>query len=140
MNKVDQISLLHLMETGTISETKIKKTRQIELTSCVFATANNCEKIIESLLSRFVVLQVPEYTFGEFAQIAVFRLRKENVGPKLASIIVDKVWFELGSKDIRDVIKLGRLADNEQEISYIIRMMRQNQISSQKLILDSKQV
>ena len=50
MNGTDQTSLLHFMETGIISETKIKYTRRIVLTSRVFATANACEKIIELLL------------------------------------------------------------------------------------------
>jgi len=71
MGMTDQTALLHLMETGIISETKINKTRQMELTSWVFATANSCDKVIEPLLSRFVVLQVPEYTFEQFIEIAV---------------------------------------------------------------------
>ena len=79
MNNTDQTSLLHLMETGIISETKFSKTRQMELTSWVFATANSCEKIIEPLLSRFFVLEIPEYTFEEFTDIAVSRLTKEKV-------------------------------------------------------------
>ena len=41
MGTTDQTALLHLMETGIISETKINKTRQMELTSWVFATANS---------------------------------------------------------------------------------------------------
>ena len=53
MNRNDQNSLLHLMETGIISETKVNKTRQMELTSWVFAIANSCEKFSEPLLSRF---------------------------------------------------------------------------------------
>jgi len=51
----------------------------LELQSWVFATCNNTKKIIESLLSRFVVLGVPEYTFEEFVRIAVNRLGKENI-------------------------------------------------------------
>src|SRR6266498_3509374 len=63
MNGNDQASLLHLMETGIISETKVGKTRGMELSSWVFATCNNSEKILEPLLSRFIVLEIPEYTF-----------------------------------------------------------------------------
>jgi Holliday junction DNA helicase RuvB len=44
MSIADQTSLLHLMESGIISETKFNKTRQIELTCWVFATANSYEK------------------------------------------------------------------------------------------------
>ena len=96
----------------------------MELTSWVFATANTCEKIIEPLLSRFLVLEIPEYTFEEFTEIAVSRLTKEKVDKQVASVIAEKVWNELDSRDIRDVIKVGRLASNIQEVSSIVRMMK----------------
>jgi Holliday junction DNA helicase RuvB len=136
MSITDQTSLLHLMETGIISETKINKTRQMELTSWVFATANSCEKIIEPLLSRFLVLEIPEYTFEEFREIAVSRLAKENVDKYFAGTIAEKVWNELDSRDIRDVIKVARLARTAKEVSFIIRMMKRYSKSDKKLILD----
>src|SRR5437867_6363646 len=120
MSGNDQVSLLHLMETGLISETKVKKTRQLELVSRVFATANNCEKIIEPLLSRFLVLEVPDYTFEEFTNIAIKRLAHERVDRHIATIIAEKVWYELGSRDIRDVIKVGRLVNVTQSVSNVI--------------------
>ena len=124
MSGNDQVSLLHLMETGLISETKVRKTRQLELVSRVFATANNCEKIIEPLVSRFLVLQVPDYTFEEFKEIAIAKLEKENIDRHLAQIIIEKVWSH--SRDIRDAIKVGRLVRNEQEVSLLITMMKRN--------------
>jgi Holliday junction DNA helicase RuvB len=124
MNAFDQASLLHLMETGIISETKIKKTREMELTSWVFATANSVQKIIEPLLSRFVVLEIPEYTFDEFVQIATNRLTKEGKDKRTAVAIAHEVWSELGSKDIRDVMKIGRLVDNNLDILILIKMMK----------------
>jgi MoxR-like ATPase len=98
MSTTDQTALLHLMETGIISETKINKTREMELTSWVFATANSCEKIIKPLLSRFAILEMPEYTFEEFTEIAVIKLRQENVDVSTAKLIAEKVWNELGSR------------------------------------------
>jgi len=127
MNNTDQTSLLHLMEAGIISETKINKTRQTELTSWVFATANSCQKIMEPLLSRFLVLEIPEYTFEEFREIAVSRLAKENVDKYIASVIAEKVWNELDSKDIRDVVKVARLTETVEDIPFIIRMMNRRQ-------------
>jgi Holliday junction DNA helicase RuvB len=124
MNNADQTSLLHLMETGIISETKINKTRQMELNSWVFSTANSCEKIIKPLLSRFLVLEISAYTFEEFRDIAVSRLAKEKVDKSFASIIAEKVWNELGSRDARDVVKLGRLASSVEDVSLIIKMMK----------------
>jgi holliday junction DNA helicase RuvB len=126
MNGNDQVSLLHLMETGIISETKVKKTREMELTSWVFATCNNNENIIEPLLSRFLVLEVPEYTFEEFVCIAVSRLGKENFDIYTAAFIAKKVWHELGSKDVRDVIKVGRLANDSQAVSNVIEIIKKH--------------
>jgi ATP-dependent Lon protease len=85
----------------------------MELTSWVFATANSYEKIIQPLLSRFAIMEMPEYTFEEFTEIAVTRLTKEDVNETIARVIAQKVWNELGSKDIRDVIKVARLASKE---------------------------
>ena len=112
------------METGIISETKVKKTRQFELVSWVFASANNPERIIDPLLSRFIVLVVPEYTFEEFVRIAVSRLGKENFDIYTAAFIAKKVWHELGSKDFRDVLKVGRLTENFADVESIIRIMK----------------
>jgi Holliday junction DNA helicase RuvB len=126
MNNSDQSCLLHLMETGIISETKIKKTRQMQLTSWVFATANNCGKIIEPLLSRFVILEVPEYTFEEFVEISITRLAKENVNECIARVIAEKIWNELGSRDIRDVIKVARLTGKIHEVPFVVKMLKRS--------------
>ena len=133
MNSSDQSSILHLMETGIISETKVNKTRKMELTSWVFASANSCEKISEPLLSRFVVLKIPEYTFEEFNEIAIRRLMKEDIDKKTALNIAQKVWYELGSNDIREALKVGRLANNIQETEYIIKIMKSHRDSFKKI-------
>jgi MoxR-like ATPase len=126
MTLTDQTSLLHLMETGIISETKINKTRQMQLTSWVFATANSCDKIIQPLLSRFAILEIPEYTFEEFTEIALTRLARENIDKPIALSIAEKVWHELDSKTIRDVIKVGRLASSSEEISFVVKMLKKS--------------
>ena len=124
MSVTDQTALLHLLETGIISETKMSKTRQMELMSWVFATANSCDKIIEPLLSRFVVLEIPDYTFEEFKEIAVSKLGKEKIGKYMAAFIARKVWYELSSKDVRDVIKVGRLTETFADVESVIRIMK----------------
>lgn len=124
MNRYDQNSLLHLMETGIISETKMHRTRQMEFISWVFASANSTEKISEPLLSRFIVLKIPEYTFEQFKEIALFRLKQEKVDEELALIIAQKVWHEFGSKDIRDAIKIGRLSRSIEDASNIVKIMK----------------
>jgi len=124
MSTADQTSLLHLMETGLISETKIRKTRQMELTSWVFATANSYKKIIQPLLSRFVTLEFPEYTLEEFREIAQVRLAREKVDKQISTVIAEQVWKGLGSRDIRDVIKVARLTRSAEDVPFIIGMMK----------------
>jgi Holliday junction DNA helicase RuvB len=124
------------METGIVSETKIKKTRQLGLTSWVFGTANSTDKLIEPLLSRFVILHVPEYSFEEFTNITINRLAKEKVNREIATIIAQKVWTELYSRDIRDVIKVARLVTNYEDISCIIGIMKRYSKTDRKRILD----
>jgi holliday junction DNA helicase RuvB len=74
-------------------------------------------------LSRFVVLEIPEYTFEEFKEIAVAKLAKEKIDQYVARVIAEKVWNELGSRDFRDVIKVGRLANNAKDIPFVIKML-----------------
>jgi hypothetical protein len=106
------------------SKSKMKKTRQLHLTSWVFATANSTKLIIEPLLSRFVILHVPEYSFEEFTNIAISRLAKEKVNRDMALVIAEKVWTELNSRDIRDVIKVARLLTNQEDIFPVIGIMK----------------
>jgi holliday junction DNA helicase RuvB len=124
MNKPDQTSLLHLMETGIISERKINKTRHMQLISRVFASANSCERISKPLTSRFVVLGIPEYTFEEFKEIVILRLKKEGILEPFAAIIAERVWSNLGSRDVRDAVKIGRLSRSIQDVDYIVKMMK----------------
>lgn len=133
MSVTDQTSLLHLMETGIISETKINKTRQMELKSWVFATGNSYAKLIEPLVSRFLILIIPEYTFEEFIEIASRRLRKENVNECTARLIAQKVWHELDSRDIRDVIKVARLANDSQRALSIINILKRQKKAARGL-------
>jgi Holliday junction DNA helicase RuvB len=128
MNGTDQTSLLDLMETGIISETKIKKTREMELTSWVFATANSIKTIMEPLLSRFLILEIPEYTYEQFRELAVRKLTNEKVDENIVSLIAEKVWQDLGSKNIRDVIKISRLANNAKEVSFIVDILSSSKL------------
>ena len=123
MNSIDQTSLLNLMETGLVSETKIGKTREIQVNLQIFATGNSIDKIIEPLRSRFIVLTLPEYTFEEFVQIAVSRLGDIKIDQETACTIAENVWNHLESKDIRDVLKVGSLISKPEDVSFLIRMM-----------------
>jgi Holliday junction DNA helicase RuvB len=47
-------------------------------------------------------------------------LVQEGVGSQLASKIANAVWWKMKSKDIRDCLKIGRLAKSEQDINWIV--------------------
>jgi len=110
-----------------VSETKINKARKTILRSTVFASANSTIKISEPLLSRFLVIKIPDYSFEEFMNIAVFQLKREKIDEMTARTISQKVWQELEKRDIRDVIKIGRLARNKQEVELIIRILKRSE-------------
>jgi hypothetical protein len=65
--------------------------------------------------------------FRLILEIAVSRLVKENVDKYIASVIAEKVWNELESKDIRDVVKVVRLTETVEDIPFIISMMKRRQ-------------
>ncbi|TLY02319.1 MAG: hypothetical protein E6K92_06010 [Thaumarchaeota archaeon] len=120
----DQTALLSLMETGIISETKFQKTRNTQLKTWVFATSNGTDRMLTPLLSRFVVLHFKQYSFGSFQQVCTHILVHEGVPSDVAVAIADAVWTKLKSKDIRDCIKIGRLAKTRQDVEWIAQTLK----------------
>ena len=116
----DQTALLSLMETGILSETKFQKTRNTQLKTWVFATSNGTERMLTPLLSRFVTLHFKRYKYENFHEVASHILVQEGVGSQMASRIANAVWSKMKSKDIRDCLKIGRLAKSEQDVDWIV--------------------
>jgi len=56
MSKRDQASLLNLMESGLLSELKHRQQRMTQLKTWVFASANDEDKLLAPLLTRFTVI------------------------------------------------------------------------------------
>lgn len=120
----DQTALLSLMETGIVSETKFQKTRNTQLKTWVFATSNGTDRMLTPLLSRFIVLHFKQYSFGSFQEVSTHILGREGVASDVASAIADAVWTKLKSKDIRDCIKIGRLAKSKQDVEWIAQTLK----------------
>ena len=120
----DQAVLLSLMQSQIISETKYRKTRQTQLTCSVFATSNSTKKMLDPLLSRFVIINVEKYSYEEFKEIAMKVLtERENVEDEnLAMTIIYEVWKKSSDNaNIRDVIKIARLAENMNDVDLVSR-------------------
>ena len=54
MSKRDQAILLGLMESGILSELKHRQQRMTQLMTWVFASANDADKLLAPLLTRFI--------------------------------------------------------------------------------------
>ena len=117
----DQTALLSLMESGIIAETKHRKTRNTQLKTWVFATSNGTDKMLTPLLSRFMVLHFKQYKFENFHEITVHMLSNEGISRDISSEVASCVWTKLKSKDIRDCMKIGRIARNKEDVNWIVQ-------------------
>lgn len=121
MDARDYSVLLSLMETGYISKLKSRSTASEHVTCWVFAGANSVAKIPPELKSRFMLIPVQPYTEDEFKAIVEAVLTKrEDVDPELAKYIASKVKGY--TTDVREAVRIGRMARSVQEVDNIISM------------------
>src|ERR671918_1642334 len=114
MNKKDQTSLLNLMESGILSELKHNQRRTTQLKTWVFASCNSTDKLLPPLLTRFRDIHFKPYTEEEFVNIVVNVLdREEGVDSDIALLIADVVYNRLRSTNIRECVRIARLARND---------------------------
>jgi MoxR-like ATPase len=122
MKTNDQAVLLNAMETGIISETKLKgKTRQKKMKIWIFATSNDVHRLSEPLRSRFMELHLKEYSYEEFIEIVRRLLKKRyhldiNVSEKIAYA----VWNQMNSKDLRDAVKIAKLTKSSTDVDWLV--------------------
>jgi Holliday junction DNA helicase RuvB len=121
----DQTSLLSIMETGIITETKSQKTRSTQLKTWIFATCNNKEKLLSPLLSRFIIFHLKPYNLPKFIEVSNGILIKNDVPFDVANEISHVVWNKLKSRDIRDCIKIARLAKTIEDVEWIAKTLNQ---------------
>ena len=114
MNRKDQTSLLNLMESGILSELKHNQKRSTQLKTWVFASCNSTNKLLLPLLTRFRDIHFKPYTEVEFVEIVVNILdREEGVDRDIALLIADGVYNRLKSTNIRECVRIARLAKND---------------------------
>jgi replication-associated recombination protein RarA len=83
----------------------------------LFATSNDIEHLSKPLRSRLMEFHLPEYNFDEFREIVEklaanrYRLNRE-IADKIASV----VWYEMGTKDLRDAIQLIKLVRSVDDV------------------------
>lgn len=109
--KKDQKALLNLLETGILKETKIRKTRETVLKCWVWATLNDPNKLLPALKSRFQPLYLPEYTRDQFIEVGTRLLERMGLSQHGARTITTMVYDQMGIRDPRQVIRLGKMAN-----------------------------
>jgi MoxR-like ATPase len=65
MSKRDQTGLLISMESGILTELKHRQRRTTQLKTWVFASANDADKLLVPLLTRFTVIYLKSYSSME---------------------------------------------------------------------------
>lgn len=121
----DQTVLLSLMETGIITETKHMRSRNTQLKTWVFATANGINNMLTPLLSRFLVLHFKQYKFESFLDISVHMLSQDGISKDIANEVATQVWHKMRSKDIRDCIKVAHLSKTKDDVNWIVETLNQ---------------
>jgi len=123
MKKNDQATLLNVMETGLISETKVKKIRQKKMKLWIFATSNDIERLSAPLRSRFMELHLEEYTYAEFTEIVRRLLKKRyNLDTNFSEKIAYAVWNIMKSNDVRDAINIAKLTKSLADVDWLVEV------------------
>src|ERR671918_2332009 len=126
LNKKDQKVLLNVMETGILSDVKAKSSksvRQIHMNLSIYATSNDISNMLTPLLSRFIKLNLPEYSLEAFMEICQKLLsRKYDKDHETIQAIVQYVWEH--TRDIREAIAIAKIVDTSDEVNSIASTLR----------------
>jgi|SRR5688500_9270412 len=94
----------------------------------IFVTCNKVEKLSPKMRSRFLKFHLKESSLEEFNMIAINIVRDRfNKTKEFAQKLAQLVWYKIGSKDIRDVVKIAQLAKSENDIDIIIEAINEYQ-------------
>src|ERR687887_651801 len=116
---------LNLMETGIVSETKHGKITTEVLKTWVIASSNNILNIISPLKSRFFIIELEPYSYEQFCEITVSLLIKQHkVKEEIAKTTAYMVWNKMRSRNIRDCVRIGRMAKSVEDINFIVDTLR----------------
>jgi ATP-dependent Lon protease len=86
----------------------------------VFATSNNTSNIIPPLKSRFFLIELEPYTYEQFYEITVRLLTNQHkVKEEIAKATADAVWNRIKSADIRDSVRVARMAKSIEDATLL---------------------
>lgn len=121
LEKEHQKVFLNMLESGVLQETKGKKNgiRKKDMKDTIFiCTGNYIEKIMYPLLTRFLALNIPEYTEKQFYEIGIKLLVEQyNKTKESATYIVDNIYkiyknVRREKPNLRNCVQVATLTDN----------------------------
>jgi MoxR-like ATPase len=125
VNKTEQNVLLNVMETGILTSTKVKQTRTKRMNLSIYATTNDIDDISKPFRSRFMEFSLPEYTYEDFKEIAVKLLNmRYGHDEELALTIADTIWNKIESKDVRDMLQVGKLSETIEDVDFVAETLQ----------------
>ena len=130
-----QYGLLTLAESGLLQQTTARKRREKQIKNLtIISTGNYIDKIVQPLLTRFLVLYVKPYSQDEFIRICTEMLVKrfEFVTQELAKYIAHKtIEYKKGNPNMRDSVRIALLVQPNpcfEKIDRIIEDLRFNDV------------
>ena len=133
MSISNQNVLLNVMETGILTSTKVKQTRTKAMNISIYATTNDVDAISKPFRSRFMEFSLPEYTYEDFCEIAVQLLNtRYEHSEELALKIADTVWNKMQTKDVRDMIQIGKLSKTVEDVDFVAEMLQKYKRKSEE--------
>lgn len=122
-NPLDLSALLTWMESGRVAVDKHREHREVKGRGRVFAAANTTRGLSPELLSRFMVFKIPPYTHEQYVEVVrrVLTMR-EGADPELSGYIAERL-AKIGSRDVRDAVRLARLASNKAEVDWFVEVI-----------------
>ena len=94
----------------------------------VFATSNDVDKLIRPLRSRFLELELPEYTWENFLEITQRLLQnRHGLDETTSAKIAQVVWSQLKTGDTRDALVIGKLVRSSEDVEAIAATLQKYQ-------------
>jgi Holliday junction DNA helicase RuvB len=90
-----------------------------------FCTCNNKERLLTLFYPRFMIFHLKPYNRSKFIEISNKILVNNGSNHDLANTISESVWNKLKSRDIRDSVKIAKLAKTKEDILMITKTLHE---------------
>jgi hypothetical protein len=86
----------------------------------IYATTNDIDGISKPSRSRFLEFSLPSYTYEDFCKISVKLLAvRYELDEEISLNIADTVWNKIKSRDVRDILAIGKLSKSVDDVDFI---------------------